>query len=106
MQKQVSLLKVKSPIHLILCCALSGAAFSADPPGIPEPSMVIYGTVTDGVSVPGKTYQVEQAVTLDETAWKPIGERLRATSTTTSASLTDPPALSRIFYRVSIFTRP
>ena len=106
MQKQVSLLKVKSPIHLILCCALSGAAFSADPPGIPEPSMVIYGTVTDGVSVPGKTYHVERAVTLDESAWKPISERFRSTSTTTSASLTDPPALSRIFYRVSIFTRP
>ncbi len=55
---------MKSTFYIIFCCGvLCGTAFAADPPGIPEPPLVIYGTVTDGgtnqpVTITSVTWQV------------------------------------------------
>ena len=41
---------MRTPPSAFLFCALSVAVFAADPAGIPEPPLVIYGTVTAGAA--------------------------------------------------------
>ena len=69
------------PLSLVvLCVALQGAALAIDPPAIPEPPVVLYGTVTDSGT--------NQPVTISSVTWQVTDGTESATFTVTSA----PPA--------------